>query len=72
MGTGWKHPSAPVFQPVPPNRDQWRDSETLGFSPGALGTHWYWLERPTGTTEAAMPTQADSPFGTGTIEVSLF
>ena len=24
MGTSWKHPSAPVFQPVPLNRDQWR------------------------------------------------
>ena len=43
LGTG--------FQPVPPNRDQWRHPKTSGFSPGALGIHWYRLERPTDTNE---------------------
>ena len=57
MGTGWK--------PVPKYRDQWPRPKTPGFSPGALETHWYWLERPTGTKEAATLTQAGSPFGTG-------
>ena len=61
MGTGWKR----VFQPVPPNQDQWCHPKTPGFSPGALGIHWYRLERPTITTEAATLTQAGSPFGTG-------
>ena len=31
MGTSWKHPSALVFQPVPPNRDQWRLPKTPGI-----------------------------------------
>ena len=57
MGTSWK--------PVPKYRDQWPRPKTPGFSPGALETHWYWLERPTGTKEADTLTQAGSPFGTG-------
>ena len=65
MGTGWKRPLAPILQPVPPNRYHWRDPKTPDFSPGALGIHWYRLEIPTGTTEAATLTQAGSPFGTG-------
>ena len=65
MGTGWKHPSAPVFQPVPPNRDQWRLPKTPGISSGALGFHWHRLEIPTGAKAAAMLTQGGSPFGTG-------
>ena len=60
MGTGWKQPWEPVFQPIPPNRDQWPRP-----TPGALGTHWYQLERPTDTEEAATLTQAGSHFGTG-------
>ena len=48
-----------------PILDQWPQSNTPGFSPGALGIHWYRLEIPTGTTEAATLTQAGSPFGTG-------
>ena len=53
------------FPTVPANRDQWPRPRTPGFSPGALGIHWYRLERPTGTKEAATLTQAGSPFGTG-------
>ena len=58
-------PKAPVFQPVPRNRDQWPRLKTPGFSTGALGFHWYRLERPTGTKEAATLMQGGSPFGTG-------
>ena len=57
LGTG--------FPTGSPNRDQWARSKTPSFSPGALGIHWYRLERPTGTTEAATLMQAGSPFGTG-------
>ena len=56
MGTGWKRSYAPVLQPVPANRDQWPRPRTPGFSPGALGIHWYQLERPTSTKETAMLT----------------
>ena len=57
LGTG--------FQLVPANRDQWPRLKTPGFSTGALGFHWYRLERPSGTKEAATLTQGGSPFGTG-------
>ena len=50
---------------MPRNRDQWPRLKTPGFSTGALGFHWYRLETPTGTKEAATLTQGGSPFGTG-------
>ena len=65
MGTGWKGPQAPVFQPVPANQDQWPRLKTPGFSTGALGFHWYRLKRPTGTKEAGTLTQGGSFFDTG-------
>ena len=49
---------------VPQNRDPWGLSRTPGILTGALGNHWYPLERPTGTLEAATLTQASSLFGT--------
>ena len=36
MGTGWKGPQEPVFQPVPQNRDPWSLSRTPGILTGAL------------------------------------
>ena len=56
LGTG--------FPTVPANRDQWPRPKTPSFSTGALGFHWYRLERPTSTKEAATLTQGGSPFGT--------
>ena len=53
LGTGREGLKAPVSQPVLRNRDQWSRLKTPGFSTGALDFHWYRLERPTGTTEAA-------------------
>ena len=49
---------------MPRNRDHWPRLKTPGFSTGALGFHWYRLERPTGTKEAATLTQGGIPFGT--------
>ena len=76
FSTGWEGPKEPVSQPVPRNRDQWSRLKTPGFSTDALGFHWYRLETPTGTKEAATLTQGGSPFGnvfpTGTNDLSLF
>ena len=65
FSTGWEGPKEPISQPVPRNRDQWPRLKTPGFPTGGLGFHWYRLETPTGTKEAATLTQGGSPFGTG-------
>ena len=65
METDYKWSWTPIFHLVPANRDQLPLSKAPDFSPGALDTHWYCLERPTETKKTATLMQAGSPFGTG-------